>query len=411
MQQRRVCFISQRDFPGDARLETQIRALQEAGYSVDMICMKSGSRPLANTVQGTRIYRIPSLPRLRASKLRYVLEYASFWLPAFILITILHLIRRYSLVHVTNLPDTLVFAAVVPKLLGAKIIFDVRECTPEMFVDRFGAKPQSRVIRLMAAVEQAAIRFANASVTCTDQMRQALIRRGGSPDKISVMLNVGSGRLQALAPMLPDPTASANPFRIVTHGTIIKRYGHEVLIRAMPQIIREIPHVKLEIIGRGQAALELKQLVAQLGVQDHVTFLGFVPEGELFTRLRSAHCGVVPILRNPEADLVHTYKMFEYIHLGLPIIISRTSAVEAYFDDDSLYFTVAGNPESLAQAIIDLAQNPQKRHDLAHRARETYDNSYAPHKQRAVYARLVNQLLDTPIGGARLKTHHENAQP
>jgi glycosyltransferase involved in cell wall biosynthesis len=393
----RVCFVSQRYYPGDARMYTQIKGLQEAGYEVDVLCMKGRRQPSFSVEDGVSIYRLPSMVRQRNGKLRYLAEYASFWIPAFLLLTGLHLKKRYQAVDVTNLPDVLLYSAIIPKLLGAKIIYDVRECSPEIFADRFAKDMDSGFIRMITRIEQRCLRFADMAVTCTEQMRQAMVKRGGNPDKISVILNVGMFPENA-ALTAPDPDTSQE-FRIATHGTIIKRYGHEVLIRAMAHVVRQVPQAHLEIMGRGNLEAELQQQVEQLGLQKHVTFAGFVPDDELLKRLSRAHCGVVPLLRNPESDIIHTYKMFEYISLGIPTVISRTSAAEAYFDEASLYFVEAGSPEALANALIDLANDPDKRRSLARNARQTFEQ-YAPARQRAAFARIVSGLLHRPDSAA-----------
>lgn len=385
----RVCFVSQRYYPGDARLCTEITGLQEAGFEVDILCMRGKRQPSHSVEDGVNIYRIPSMVRQRAGKLRYIVEYASFWLPTFFLLTWLHLRKRYRAVVVTNLPDPLLFTALIPKLLRAKVIFDVRECAPEIFADRFEKDMDSGFIRMVTRMEQLCLRFAHATVTCTEQMRQAMIKRGGDAEKISVILNVGIFPESLTLP--PRDEDASREFRIVTHGTIIKRYGHEVLIRAMEHVVKQVPQAHLEIMGKGNLEAELKQLVETLELQQHVTFAGFVPDDVLIERLARAHCGVVPLLRTPESDIVHTYKMFEYVHLGIPTVISRTSAAEGYFDDDSFYFVEAGNPEALALALIDLADKPDKRRTMVQNASNQY-KQYTPAKQRAAFARLLKGL-------------------
>jgi glycosyltransferase involved in cell wall biosynthesis len=387
----RACVVSQRYYPGDARLSTEITALQEAGFEVDVVCMRAVRQPHAERQQGVSIIRLPSLTRKRAGKLRYVLEYASFFLPCLILLAALHLRKRYRAVHVTNLPDALVFAALVPKLLGARLIFDLRECTPEMFLDRFEARPDGRLMKLMIKIEQLSIRFADAALVCTEQMRQAVVSRGADPAKISVMLNVGSTGIFLEDSTLPDP-AQNGAFRIVTHGTIIRRYGHEVLIRAMAQVAEQALDVHLDIFGRGELQSELERLVDTLGLSSAVTFWGYVPDDDLLRHLRAAHCGIVPVLRTAESDLIHTYKMFEYITLGLPVICSRTTAVEAYFDDTCLSFFESGSDTDLARAILELRGDPAKRRQLARNALNVYQR-YAPAQQRASYRQLLNRLL------------------
>lgn len=404
----RICLVSQRTIAGDPRLSTQLQSLKNAGYEIDVVCVRGKNQTFRGEENGIQFYRIASMDRKRASKTRYIVEYASFFIPAFFLLAFLQIVRGYRVVHVTNLPDLLLFAAAVPKLLGAKLIFDVRECTPEMFIDRFGASPQGRVVRVMTAIEQACIKFANATITCTEQMRQALIKRGGAPDKISVMLNMPIVHLQKEA-KLPDPTDQAkNDFRLITHGTVIRRYGHELLIDAMAEVVKTAPQVHLTVYGKGELLPALDAQIKRLKLQDNVKLGGYVSEEELLTRLREAHCGVVPILQNPESDLVHTHKMFEYIHLGLPTIISRTTAVAAYFTDESLRFYKPNDAHALAEAIVELANNPQKRYDLASHALTVYEN-YSPEKQYAMYSALVARLInEQPVGTPKLEMGREN---
>jgi glycosyltransferase involved in cell wall biosynthesis len=376
-------------------MATQIEGFQAAGFEVDVLVMRGRKQPGYSVHDGVHVHRIPSMERKRAGKVRYVAEYFSFFIPSFFVMAVLQILRGYRVVEVTNLPDLLLFSAFVPKLLGAKLIFDVRECTPEMFMDRFKATQESKIIRVMTWIEQLCLRFATATTTCTEAMRQALIARGADPAKISIVLNVGAANLRK-EPMLPDPTDEAkDQFRIITHGTIIKRYGHDVLIDAMAEVVKRVPQAHLEILGRGQLEAELKRKVQMLGLEKHVTFSGFVDDDVLLQRLRKAHVGVVPLEKNPESDLVHTYKMFEYIHLGIPTVISRTTGPQAYFADDALYYFEPGSAYSLANALVDLAGSAQKRYTLAKNALNAYEN-YVPAKQVEAFARLVKRLTQPP---------------
>src|SRR5690606_27983574 len=137
---------------------------------------------------------------------------------------------------------------------------------------------------------------ADRTVTCTEPMRRALISRGGDPNTIDVVLNV-SAIATPRKPTLPDPDAPIDgELRIVTHGTIIRRYGHDVLIDAMAQVVKELPNARLEIIGKGQWVTDLQAQVRRLGLENVITFAGFVPDGELAERLMAAHIGVVPLV-------------------------------------------------------------------------------------------------------------------
>lgn len=391
MVSQRICFLSQRTFPGDARLSTEVQTVQEAGYRVDVVCMRGRNEPLTTNVNGVQIYRIPSMERKRAGKIRYVAEYATFFIMAFFLMAALQIVRRYRVIHVTNLPDALVFAALIPKLLGAKIVFDLRECSPEMAADRFAAREGSQLMNIMVGLEQRSIEFADIAVTCTDQMKDAVVSRGADPEKVAVMLNVGTPKLLAGA-ALPDPHAEdEDSFRIITHGSVIRRYGHEVLVRAMPYVVERVPHARLDIFGKGELVPELQALVEQLHLENHVFIRGYVPQAELLDTLRRAHVGVIPTIKNPESDLSHTHKMYEFIALGVPVVISRTTSVEAYFDEGCVHYFDSGDAHGLADAIIDLYLHPVKRYQLAKCALDLYEQEYNPASQKQAYLDVVEK--------------------
>ena len=65
--------------------------------------------------------------------MRYLFEYGMFFCQAAMKVSVLHCRRRYRFVQVNTMPDFLVFAATIPKLLGAKVVLDLHEPAPELF--------------------------------------------------------------------------------------------------------------------------------------------------------------------------------------------------------------------------------------------------------------------------------------
>src|SRR5207249_1664702 len=127
---KRVCEISGSYFMRDPRVRREAQALADAGWQVDVICLRAPNEPARSeqprTTKGgaIRIHRVP-LQHKRGSKLRYVLEYGTFFALASALLSLKHMRRRYDLVHIHNMPDALVFAAWLPKLTGTPIVLDM----------------------------------------------------------------------------------------------------------------------------------------------------------------------------------------------------------------------------------------------------------------------------------------------
>lgn len=388
----RACIVRYDFHPGDSRIENQAQALIEDGFEVDVLCVRFENQPYTAVSNGVRIIRLPALSRFRGNLFLYAAEYGLFCLVAFLALSFMHIWRRYKIVQVCNLPDFLVFVALIPKLSGAKIILDFRENMVEMNMAKFGLSKESPSVRILSWLEQICVRFANQVSTCTEQMKNATIERGTPADKVFVMLNSVDPR-KFYQPKFPDAEAVVgSEFNIITHGSIIPRYGHETLIRSMDILRKDAPEARLLILGSGQQREEMEALTRSLGLDSSISFLGFVPYDELMEHLENAHVGAVTMVQNPETDLVHTIKMQEYMVMGLPIAISRTSAVEGYFDNTTVQFFEAENPEDLAAAFLRLRNSPSLRRQLAENAYERCERLYKTSEQKRNFAKMVRGL-------------------
>ncbi len=213
-------------FPEEAHVRKNAAPLTEAGYDVDIICMRQKGEKGREDCGGGRVYRLPLMHK-RSGALRYVFEYAAFFTMAFWLVTFLHLRKRYKIVETYNVPDVIVFVALVPRLLGAKLVHYMFEATPEMYADRFDLTPGSRVERSLRWMERISVRFAHKSIVEGPYERQMRGLRGVDVDRIGVVMNVPESHLfQPRARVEAGGTSDASAAcEIVTHGSMLKRYG------------------------------------------------------------------------------------------------------------------------------------------------------------------------------------------
>src|SRR5437870_8667686 len=184
----RICLVRQWYFPSDTRMSREVGALVRAGHEVDVICATLAGQPRFERDGRIAVYRVP-IVRRRSGILRYLVEAALFQVAALLLLGVLHLRRRHALVQVNSLPDWLVFAAIGPRLLGARVLLDLHECMPEYFTTRYRRPLTSPAVRILMFLEQASIRFADGVITCTAQMRERFVERGAPAEKIAVVLN------------------------------------------------------------------------------------------------------------------------------------------------------------------------------------------------------------------------------
>jgi len=133
---------------------------------------------------------------------------------------------------------------------------------------------------------------------------------------------------------------------------------------------------------------------AALGVLDNVYFSGtFVPIDALVEAIARADAGIVAMKRDAFRDLTLCNKMYDFISMRTPVIISRTAPVESYYGKSSFLMFASDNEVELAQAIRDLHADPKLGVRLATRA-EQVNEPYRWPRQRAAYLGIVDRLIN-----------------
>ena len=382
----RILVIRQYRFPNDIRVRREVQALLDDGHQVDVIGLGGDDQPRKDVWHGVRVRRL-RLATKRSGGLRYLFEYGVFALYAAALGTAWHLRRRYDMVQVHSLPDTHVFAALVPKLTGAKVMLDLLETMPEFFGTRFTGAPRF-VNRLVELAEQASIRFADHVITCTEQMKEAFVSRGAPPEKIDVILNSADETIYD-ANRYPPRSREPGRFSLIMHGTVEERYGIDTAVEALALLKDEIPELELQVYGGGTYREVLARLAAERGVADRVHIQrDWVPLEDLVRAISQADAGVVAMKRDPFRDLTHCNKMYELITMRRPALMSRTRSVEAYFDEESFAWFESDDPADLARAIRRVHADPALADAMVARA-GARNEDYRWHHQREHYQRVV----------------------
>jgi len=354
-------MIVQSHYLKDPRVRREAEALAEAGYGIDVISLRAEGEPFEQVVNGVHIFAI-ALSRKHGSRTRYLYEYGVFLVCAGTLAAWLHLRRRYKLIQIHNLPDTLVFAALLPKLLRAKVVFDAHEAMPESLRIKYGWSEDSIWTHLTVALEQVSMALADHVLTIHEPMRQLLIRRGASPEKVSVVMNWSDERLFRLPE--GERPAPDNGFTLIYAGTVAERYGIQTAIRALPLLIPEIPGLCLRVLGRGDYTAPLQQLARELGVEGFVSFETPVPLVEMPAVYRSADVGISPHEDQLFGSIYFSTKVAEYLAAGLPAIVARTPIMECYYDDSQVAFFTPGDHVDFATRVYELFQDQTYRNRL-----------------------------------------------
>lgn len=396
---RRLCMVVHERYPDDARVRREAEALRDDGWEVDVVCLREHGERAYDESGGVRIFRLP-VRRHRGSRLVvYLLEYLQFFLLASLRLAGLHALRRYDAVQVHNMPDFLVFTALVPRLLGARVVLDMHDLVPELYSVRFGGDQNHPAARLTRWAERRSIAFADHVITAGEPFRRRLVARGVPPEKVTVIMNSADPRLFKATPRQVSQE-SRNGFSLIYHGGLFERYGLDVAVRAVARLRHAIPSLRLDIYGPGEAAPMLERLIDELDLRDRVRLGGNLPIDAIPQLIDQADLGVVPYRRNPFTDLLYPSKAFEYIVMGVPVIMSRTGAVVELFGGVPDMFFQPEDVDDLAAHILRLYHHPERRQQLLEQARRSYA-PFAWERQRKAYVLLMRRITGGALSPAK----------
>jgi glycosyltransferase involved in cell wall biosynthesis len=401
---RRHCMIVFAAYPlSETRVQREAEALLRYGYEVDVICLRLRDEAAMDTYKGVRIYREKyrfPMPQTKRGGLRErFLNYLRFFVSAAVRLNKLHAQRPYDTIQVHNLPDFLVFCALIPKLRGVPVILDLHDLMPEFYAGRFG-QSKSLIARLICWQERLACRFADHVITVSEHWKQALIRRGVPAHKCSVVMNVAD---ESIFHPLKDEclrSPGQDGFRLIYHGAIVERYGLDLAVRAIDQVRHDIPDIHLSLVGRGEHLPYLTRMIEELGLSQHVTLDKLHLAEELPDIIRSCDLGIVPYRNDVFTDGLLPTKLMEYAALGLPAIAARTTAIQAYFSDTLAEFFVPGDVDDLARCMRALHDNPARLAELA-RGCQRFNQRYNWTQIGADYVALVERLRSDRVRAGR----------
>ncbi len=390
--QRTACIIAHSHFPMDPRVRREAEALLSDGWRVDIVCLRDRGELRADTWGQAKVHRLPVRRHRGISMAHYVIEYAMFFMLAALYVTLLGLRRRYDLVQVHNVPDFLVFAAASLRLFGARVLLDIRDPLPDLYLSKFGGNASHPLVRLACWIEARSTAFADHVLTPGEPSRQRLLGRSVPAQKVTNILNSADPELFAPVPRRGAEKSREGRFNLVYHGGLFRRYGLDIAIQAVHQLRDDIPGLQLRIAGRGEEADDLARLVEQLGLVDRVSLVGWVDSERIRELVADADLGVVPYRRDTFTDLIYPTKAFEYITMGIPTIIAGLAGVAELFPDVPDLFFRPDDVADLARHILLLYQEPQRLSRLAEAAQRAYA-PYAWEGQRREYIALVERLV------------------
>jgi len=390
-------------YPADPRPKRAAEALAAQGVNVDIICLRDDDGELARETYGSIDVTRLKLKRRRGSKLGYVGQYTTFVLASFFYLAARSLRRRYDLVHVHNMPDVLVFGAIVPKLLGAKVILDLHDPMPELMQTIFKLPEDSSSVVALKRLEKWSIRFADLALTVNLACKKIYSSRSCKPHKIKVVINspddiIFKLRRADVRHVNEKNGNGADPFVILYHGSLVRRNGFDLAIESLEKVRKTIPSVRLKVCGERTSFFEeVMKSARQWGLDKNVDYLGPCNLNEIVEAIEECDVGIVPNHRNIFTEINTPTRIFEYLALAKPVVAPKARGIQDYFGDNDLIFFELGNSDDLAQKIEFVFSHPAEVAETVKRGQKIY-LSHTWSRERLTLLNSIGKLLQTDVG-------------
>lgn len=370
MKRRSVLIIVENlTVPLDRRVWQEATSLRDAGYTVSVICPKGGAYvAVYEVMDGIHIFRHP-MPLEADGAAGYAVEYAAaiFW--EFALSVRAYFKVGFDVVQACNPPDLIfVVGGFWKYLFGKRFIFDHHDVNPELFEAKFGKRGFFHSV--LKRLERMTFAVADVSIATNETFKSIAVKRGGmATDDVFVVRSVPN--LERFYRVAPDAALKAGRKCLVGYvGVMGAQDGVDLLVDAMAEIVNRQGRrdVQCAIVGSGTELDALKVYAAALGLDDYITFTGFLSGERLLEAFSTFDVGVIPDPKNAYNDKISMNKLFEYMTLGIPfaqfdLVEGRSTA------GDAAVYARNNCPADLARQILRLVDDDALRERLSREGR------------------------------------------
>ena len=385
----RICMLSYSFYDSDNRVKRYAETLARRGNVVDVISLRPSGQTPAADCNGVHVRQIQKRIKNERGKFTYLMRLFGFLVRSSFHLTRSHLSHPYDVIHVHNIPDFEVFAAWLPKLTGSKIILDIHDIVPELFVDKFGAKTGDMIFRALTAIERLSAAFSDHVIVSNPIWYETYTARSADKSKCSVIINYPDPTIFSLGKY---PTDSDSRQKILYPGSLNWHQGLDIAVRAFSLIKDRAPRADLHIYGDGPAKPALAEMIRTMRLEDRVCLREGLPIEEMAAIMASATCGIVPKRADGFGNQAFSTKTLEFMALGVPLIISETQIDRHYFDDNMVLFFHPGDERDLAEKMALLLENEELRSKLIRNALSFVGENNWDVKKGS-YLELVDELI------------------
>jgi glycosyltransferase involved in cell wall biosynthesis len=395
----RIGMILDATFPPDPRVENEAVSLINAGHQVFLFCLKYQDEKSSEVINGIQVKRYNS------NKLEYKLSALAYTVPlyTFLMKIKIHQFIKDTKIEALHIHDIRIAQAVfnANKKHNLPVVLDLHDNMPEVMklyphLQKFPGKYIISPKRWKLKEEEFIIK-ADKVISVSPEFIDTLIARIPS-EKEKFVLVPNTIRKSFFEDYKVDVNITErykNKFVILYLGDTNIRRGLQTAISSVATLQQKIPNLKLVIVGKNTTDTILKQQVEELKISEFVDFEGW-QNVTLFQSyiLASAIC-ISPLHRNLQHDVAYANKIFQYMSLAKPLLVSDAIAQKRLVEKtNSGLMHQEKNVEDFIDKVLKLYADETLRTELGENGKNFVKNEFSWEQTSKKLLHLYDNLLN-----------------
>ncbi|WP_047789659.1 glycosyltransferase family 4 protein [Tenacibaculum mesophilum] len=390
----KIGMVLDKTFPPDPRVHNEAIELIKSGHEVFLFCLTYGNEPTSELVGKIKVKRYES------NKLEYKLSALAYTLPLYSLSLkkkIIHFLNKYE-IEAIHIHDMVVAEAVMlaNKKKQLPVVLDLHENRPEImrFYPHLKKFPQNILISTnkWKQKEEELIKKASKVIVVTQEAKEEVYKRTKiKSDKVIVVPNTVRKSFFEKQDNFEE-SSKRDTFNLLYIGDTGERRGVATAIKSLPALKKEIENIRLVIVG--SLNTKLKKLSEELKVEEQVCFEGWQEETTFPKYIKQSNVCLSPLHRNLHHDTTHANKLFQYMSLRKPLLVSDATAQKNIVEKvNAGLIHEAKNVEDFTDKVLRLYKDELLRKELGKNGEAFIRNEFTWDKTSKELINLYNSLI------------------
>lgn len=378
----KIGMILDAPFPPDPRVENEAVSLINGGHEVFLFCLKYKNESSSEIINGIQIKRYQS------NTIEYKLSALAYTIPfyTFLMKKKIHQFIEKHKIDALHIHDIRIAEAVFKanKGFGLPIFLDLHDNMPEVMklyphLQKF---PGKYIIspKKWKQKEALFINKANKVIAVSPEFLETLKTRFPL-EKNKFILVPNTIRKSFFEDYSVDNKIVKrfkNNFVILYLGDTHVRRGLQTAIESINLLKDKIKNIKLVIVGKSTTDVFLKKQVSDLKLESFVDFEGWQNVSFFQSYILSSDICISPLHRNLQHDVAYANKIFQYMSLGKPLLVSNAIAQKKLVEKtNSGLVHKEKDVEDFSKKIITLYNNEQLRNELGENGKNFVRNEFS----------------------------------